>query len=63
MDVWERSFNEERVRDAESFSSIKTYIENNPLRAGMVKSAQDFQWSSAARHKAIDTPPAWLSRG
>ena len=28
---------------------IKAYIENNPVKAGLVANAEDYLWSSAAR--------------
>ena len=45
------------VRDATEFQRIHRYIENNPVRAGLVKQAADFPWSSAgwpARGAAAD---------
>ena len=29
---------------------VIAYVENNPVRAGMVEGAEDFEWSSAAAH-------------
>ena len=29
---------------------VMAYVENNPLRAGMVERAEDFEWSSAGAH-------------
>src|SRR5437879_10194335 len=29
---------------------VMAYVENNPVRAGMVERAEDFEWSSAAAH-------------
>lgn len=63
MDVWERGYNEERVKDAEAFHGMRTYIENNPLRAGMVVLAKDFPWSSASRLELVDPAPARFGRG
>jgi len=37
------------VRDDRESDSIKAYIENNPVKAGLVANAEDYLWSSAAR--------------
>jgi putative transposase len=38
------------------------YVEQNPLRAGMVKSAVDYPWSSAAHHCGLTVDPM-ISKG
>lgn len=63
MEVWERSYNEERVKDAEAFHGMRTYIEHNPLRAGIVASPQDFPWSSASKSDLVDAAPEKFRRG
>jgi hypothetical protein len=35
------------VRDEDEWHRIAAYIENNPVRAGLVKRAEDYPWSSA----------------
>jgi hypothetical protein len=37
------------VRDDRESDRIKGYIENNPVKAGLVANAEDYLWSSAAR--------------
>ena len=44
---WQRESYDHSVRDSVEFSRITTYIENNPLKAGLVEHAQDYAWSSA----------------
>jgi hypothetical protein len=36
------------VRNGVEFDRIRNYIENNPVRAGIVRVASEFKWSSAA---------------
>ncbi|MDQ3667994.1 MAG: transposase [Acidobacteriota bacterium] len=38
-------------RDKDEFSRIVKYIENNPVKAGLVKRPEDWPWSSAAERK------------
>jgi hypothetical protein len=37
------------VRDDRESDRIKGYIENNPVKAGLVANAEDCRWWSAAR--------------
>ena len=39
---------------------VIAYVENNPVRAGMVECAQDFEWSSARAHLGEDNAAAML---
>jgi hypothetical protein len=41
------------VRDALEFEKIRNYIEQNPVRAGLVREASEYRWSSAG----------WATRG
>jgi putative transposase len=45
--VWQKSFTERRMRDAEEFMVRREYIHQNPVRAGMVQYAEDYAFSSA----------------
>ena len=40
--VWQRGFSDVRVRDEESFRKHQQYIYNNPVRAGMANSPEDY---------------------
>jgi putative transposase len=39
------------------------YVEQNPLRAGMVKKAEDYEWSSAAAHLGAEDGSGLLNLG
>jgi REP element-mobilizing transposase RayT len=45
---WQRESYDHWVRDEQEFGRIRAYIENNPVRAGLVARAEDYPWSSAA---------------
>jgi len=47
--VWQKSFNERRMRDAEEFIARKEYIHQNPVRGHLVARAEDYPFSSAFR--------------
>jgi len=47
--LWQGRFHS-RVMDESHFLAALRYVERNPVRAGLVKRAEDYQWSSAAAH-------------
>jgi putative transposase len=49
--VWQGRFNSTVLDDAHLWAAVR-YVENNPVRAGMVKRAEDYPWSSAKAHCA-----------
>jgi REP element-mobilizing transposase RayT len=44
---WQNESFDHLVRSPEEFDRIRGYIENNPVKAGLVADACDFEWSSA----------------
>lgn len=56
LDVWMRSFNESQVSTEEKFVSCVRYIEENPVRRGLVTTREAYPFSSAARG-AMDPMP------
>ncbi len=57
MDVWMRSFNESQISTAEKFADCVRYIEENPVRARLVSSADAYAFSSAS-YEGLDPMPA-----
>ena len=54
-DVWMRSFNESQILSEEKFVSCVRYIEENPVRRGLVSAAKAYPFSSAGR--SLDPMP------
>jgi putative transposase len=50
---WQAESYDHWVRDAAELARIAAYIENNPVKAGLVESPEEYRWSSAA--KALET--------
>ena len=48
-DVWMRSFNESQIASEEKFMSCVRYIEENPVRRGLVATPEVYPYSSAGR--------------
>jgi putative transposase len=46
---WQDESFDHWVRNAAEFTRIKNYIEQNPVKAGLAKTASDWPWSSAAK--------------
>ncbi len=47
---WQRESYDHCVRDADELERIVAYVHANPVRAGLVKRAEDFRFSSAREH-------------
>jgi putative transposase len=47
MRFWQDESFDHWVRSAPEFERIKNYIEMNPVKAGLVKKPEDWEWSSA----------------
>ncbi len=48
---WQDESFDHWVRTPQQFHRIRTYIESNPVSAGLVQHPQDWPWSSASRPK------------
>lgn len=44
---WQGESYDHLVRDREELERIRSYIERNPVRAGLVRQAGEYRWSSA----------------
>ena len=42
--IWQRGFSEVRILDRAAFLKYKIYIEENPVKAGLVQSAADYPY-------------------
>ena len=56
---WQRESYDHWVRNQEEWRRIAAYIENNPVKAGVVSQAEDYRWASAhATWRAKLDPPS-----
>jgi len=60
MEIWERSFTNHRIRDAADYEKHRSYILQNPVRAGLVELPQDYPYSSAHAGFSLDEAPQRL---
>ena len=58
-EVWQRGFSEVRIRDGQSFLEHRDYIVRNPVKAGLVDSAEQYPYcfTYLARKKAQGLKP------
>jgi len=46
-EVWQRGFSDVRITDEKSFAAHQQYIYNNPVRAGLASTPEEYRYSSA----------------
>jgi len=46
-EIWQRGFSEVRIYDRESFLRYRSYIDSNPVRAGLAATAEEYPYCSA----------------
>ncbi len=47
--LWEGRFKSKLLNEQHLYAAVR-YVEQNPVRAGIVKKAEDYRWSSALAH-------------
>jgi len=46
-EVWQRGYSEVRIRDRRGFLKHRDYIDQNPIRAGLANTADEYPYGSA----------------
>jgi putative transposase len=46
-EIWQSSFYDRRVRDAEEYANFRYYICQNPVRRGLARTSEEFPYGSA----------------
>jgi REP element-mobilizing transposase RayT len=54
--IWQREYWDRYMRNERHYWTTKAYIENNPVKAGLVKVPEEWPWSSAAVQKNVYSP-------
>jgi putative transposase len=60
IQVWQPSFTNHRIRDAEDYERHGSYVRLNPVRAGLVRDAAGYPSSSAGSGFRMDAMPQGL---
>jgi REP-associated tyrosine transposase len=56
-EIWQPSYYDRRVRDAEEFFAFREYIRQNPVKKGMVASVDEYEYGSAWTGYELDGIP------
>jgi putative transposase len=59
-EIWQPSFYDRRVRDAEEYFAFREYIRQNPPKRGLTAKAEDYRHSSAWPRLVLDGTPQRL---
>ena len=57
--LWQNRFFSCPLEEAYTWAAL-AYVERNPVRAGLVKQAEEWVWSSARKHLHLTAAPDWL---
>jgi putative transposase len=59
-ELWQTSFHDHRIRDAEEYGQFRKYIYDNPVRRGLCSYPEDFPFGSASGKFQLDDVPQRL---
>ena len=59
-ELWQTSFHDHRIRDAEEYGHFRKYIHENPVKRHLCSAAEEYPYSSANGKFALDPVPQWL---
>src|SRR5215469_16374191 len=56
-EIWEKGYNEHRIRDAVEYEQHVDYVWKNPVKAGLVERLEEYLYSSARLRDEVDPAP------
>jgi len=62
LDIWERSYDNRRILDADGYDERIRYVHENPVRARIAMQAEEYPFSSAGREHLVDATPRQFRR-
>jgi len=60
FEIWQASFTNHRIRDADDYEQHRLYIRGNPVKAGLAERPELFPYSSAFAAMELDDAPPGL---
>jgi putative transposase len=60
MEVWQKGFQDHRIRDGNDYGAHVEYIHNNPVRAHLCERPEEYPYSSAQTGFELDAVPQGL---
>lgn len=58
--IWQRGYSDHRIRDRRDYEAHVRYIQDNPVKRGLVLLASEYAWSSASGQFKLDDVPQRL---
>jgi REP element-mobilizing transposase RayT len=58
---WFREYHDRYVRDEGHLENAVEYVENNPVKAGLVRTKEEWKWSSARERSRPGGPAEWFT--
>ena len=62
FEIWQKGYNEHRIRDADEYAQHVEYVWMNPVKAGLVEQPEEFPYSSARLKAEVDPAPLHFQR-
>jgi putative transposase len=60
--IWQKSYQDHRIQDANDYAQHVEYIRMNPVKAGLAENPEDYPYSSARLQSEVDPPPPQFQR-
>jgi putative transposase len=60
MEVWQKGFQDHRIRDASDYATHVTYVHNNPVKGHLCERPEEYAYSSAHPGFELDPVPQGL---
>lgn len=60
LEIWQEGFTEHRVKGAEDFERHAIYFRDNPVRAHLAESPEEYPYGYAGAGMKLDPTPPWL---
>jgi putative transposase len=61
-EIWQKGYDEHRIRDADEYAQHVEYVWMNPVRAGLVEQPEEYLYSSARLKAEVDPAPLQFQR-
>lgn len=61
-EIWQKGYNERRIRNADEYAQHAEYVCMNPVRARLVERPEEYQYSSARLKAEVDPAPLQFQR-
>jgi putative transposase len=61
-EIWQKGYNEHRIRNAAEYAQQVEYVWLNPVKAGFVERADEYLYSSARLRAEVDPAPLQFRR-